>query len=35
MKKAVLILGLLLMTMSYAQEQKQIPMVTRFRRRKG
>lgn len=28
MKKAVLILGLLLMTMSYAQEQKQIPMVT-------
>ena len=27
MKKAVLILGLLLMTMSYAQEQKQIPMV--------
>ena len=27
MKKAVLILGLLFMTMSYAQEQKQIPMV--------
>ena len=27
MKKAVLILGLLLMTISYAQEQKQIPMV--------
>ena len=28
MKKAVLILGLLLMTISYAQEQKQIPMVS-------
>ena len=27
MKKAVLILGILFMTMSYAQEQKQIPMV--------
>lgn len=27
MKKAILILGLLFMTMSYAQEQKQIPMI--------
>lgn len=28
MKKAILILGLLFMTMSYAQEQKQVPMIT-------
>lgn len=28
MKKALLILGILFMTMSYAQEQKQIPMIT-------
>lgn len=27
MKKAILILGLLFMTMSYAQEQKQVPMI--------
>ena len=27
MKKAIVILGLLLMTMSYAQEQKQVPMI--------
>lgn len=28
MKKAILILGLLFITMSYAQEQKQVPMIT-------
>jgi uncharacterized protein YggE len=28
MKKAILILGFLFMTMSYAQEQKQVPMIT-------